>query len=61
MDLGNFASFYLVLNYKVIYLFIFSIMAKTSAWKKKVYVEWYTYTLNGKKVSVPTHYRSTPN
>lgn len=37
-------------------------MAKTEAGKKKVYVEGYTYkTKSGKKVKVPTHYRSTPN
>jgi hypothetical protein len=37
-------------------------MAKTGKGKKKVYVEQYTYkTKSGKKVTVPTHYRSTPN
>ena len=35
-------------------------MAKTASGKKKVYVKGYTYTNSkGKRVKVPTHYRST--
>jgi hypothetical protein len=36
-------------------------MSQTKAGKKKVYVEGYSYMKDGKKVTVKTHYRSTPN
>jgi hypothetical protein len=37
-------------------------MAKTESGKKKVYVHTHTKkNSDGKKVTVPAHYRSTPN
>ena len=36
-------------------------MAKTDEGKKKVYVKPHTKKVDGKKVKVPAHYRSTPN
>lgn len=36
-------------------------MAKTEAGKKKVFVHSHDKVVNGKKVHVPNHYRSTPN
>lgn len=36
-------------------------MAKTDTGKKKVHVPAHTRTVDGKKVRVPEHYRSTPN
>jgi hypothetical protein len=36
-------------------------MAQTEQGKKKVYVQAHTKVVNGKKVDVPAHYRSTPN
>ncbi len=36
-------------------------MAKTNEGKKIVYVQAHKKIVNGKTVTVPTHYRSTPN
>lgn len=36
-------------------------MGKTNSGKKKVYVHEYSYEKNGKVITVPAHYRSTPN
>ena len=36
-------------------------MAKTNDGKKKVHVHSNILIVNGKKVMVPEHYRSTPN
>jgi hypothetical protein len=36
-------------------------MAKTNDGKKKVHVPSHIRIVNGKKVRVPEHYRSTPN
>jgi len=34
---------------------------KTVKGKKKVYVHEHKKVVNGKKIIIPTHYRSTPN
>ena len=36
-------------------------MAKTKAGKKKVHVPAHTKVINGRRVKVREHYRSTPN